>query len=254
MARPAPDGAERRLEEIDADGLLQIEIPVGRRGYDTKTVDGLLERAAMTIARLEALDEPAMEERRRTAAELLHRTLLLGQASADHHLSEAESSAASLVADAQARASRMVAEAEHAAETLMDARSAQARAAIAGLLERRQLLEDELDGLERYAWEVRGRLREVFTRESTALERALSDATRDRPLLREIDLTDPMLDRSSGDEDTPSSMEDTLAWPSRDQAEPVAAVITTNPEAQRLGVPVGLDEWAGQVPAVGDEL
>ena len=229
MSGPARDGGERRLQEIDADGLLHVEIPVSRRGYDPKTVDELLERAAMTIQRLQALDEPALEERRRTAADLLHRTLLLAQASADHHLSEAESSAAWLVADAQARASRTVAEAEHAAETLIEVRSAQARAAISGLLERRQLLEDELDGLERYAWEVRGRLREVFTRESTSLERALSATTRDRPLLREIDLTDPVLDRSSANEAEPASMEDTLAWARHDRAESATAVLLTDP-------------------------
>ena len=228
MAGRTSDGAERRLEEIDADGLLHAEIPVGKRGYNTDTVDELLERAAMTIDRLQALDDPAIEERRRAAADLLHRTLLLAQASADHHLSEAESSAASLVADAQARASRMVAEAERAAETLMEARSAQARAAIGGLLERRQLLEDELDRLERYAWEVRGRLREVFTRESTALERVLSDTTRDRPLLREIDLADPMLDWSSAAGARPTPTEDALAWASLDHPKPVAAVLASD--------------------------
>ncbi|HEV2310839.1 MAG TPA: DivIVA domain-containing protein, partial [Acidimicrobiia bacterium] len=121
MSCPAPDGGDRRREEIDADGLLHAEIAVVKRGYDPDAVDELLERAAMTIDRLHALDAPAMEERRRTQADLLHRTLLLAQGSADRHLADAESSAASLVADAQARASRLVAEAEHAAETLMEA-------------------------------------------------------------------------------------------------------------------------------------
>jgi DivIVA domain-containing protein len=229
---PTPDGGQGRLPEIDADGLVRAEIPVAKRGYDPDAVDELLERAAATIDRLQALDEPAMEHRRRTQADLLHRTLLMAQASADHHLAEAESTAASLVADAQARASRLVAEAEHAAEVLMEARAAQARAAIAGLLERRGLLEHDVDGLEHYAAAVRARLREVFTREAVALERLLSDATSDRPRLYEIDLTDPMLDRSSEKALTPASADDPVAWAPHDQRRPVTAVLVPDPEAR----------------------
>ena len=232
MPVPTPDGGEGRIPEIDADGLVQAEIPVAKRGYDPETVDALLERAAATIDRLQALDEPAMEHRRRTQADLLHRTLLLAQASADHHLAEAESTAASLVADAQARASRLVAEAEHAAETLMEARSAQARSSIAGLLERRALLEHEVEGLEHFAAEVRARLREVFTREAAALERLLRDATSDRPPRREIDLTEPMLDRSSEAALTSASADNPVAWAPHDQRRPVTAVLVPDPEAR----------------------
>jgi cell division septum initiation protein DivIVA len=229
---PTTDGGEGRLPEIDADGLMHAEIPAAKRGYDPDAVDELLERAAATIDRLQALDEPAMEHRRRTQADLLHRTLLMAQASADHHLTEAESTAASLVADAQARASRLVAEAEHAAEVLMEARSAQARAAIGGLLERRGRLERDVEALEHYAAAVRSRLREVFTREAVALERLLSDATSDRPQLREIDLTDPMLDRSIEPALTPASADDPVAWVPDDQRRPVPAVLVAEAEAR----------------------
>lgn len=232
MPGTTPDGGDGRLAEIDADGLLHAEIPAAKRGYDPDAVDELLERAAATITRLEAFDEPAMEQRRRTQADLLHRTLLLAQASADHHLAEAESTAASLVADAQGRASRLVAEAEHAAEALMEARAAQARSGIAGLLERRALLEHEVDGLEHYTAEVRARLREVFTREAATLERVLSDATHDRPQLREVDLTDPLLDRSNGRRRSPAAADDPATSAPRDPARPVTAVLVTDPEVR----------------------
>jgi DivIVA domain-containing protein len=223
-----PDSGDD-ISEIDADGLLHAEIPVGKRGYDPDAVDELLERAAATIDRLQALDEPAMEQRRRFQADLLHRTLLLAQASADHHLADAESTAASVVADAQARASRLVAEAEHAAEQLVEARAAQARAAITGLVERRALLEREVDGLERFAAEVRGRLRDVLVTEAAALEQVLTDATRDRPVLREIDLTDPMVDVVAVPADEPTDAA-ALAWSDRDH--PVTAVLVPDVETR----------------------
>ena len=229
MRGTTPDRGDDHRSEIDADGLLHAEIPVGKRGYDPDAVDELLERAAATIDRLQALDEPALEQRRRFQADLLHRTLLLAQASADHHLADAESTAASVVADAQARASRLVAEAEHAAEQLVEARAAQARAAITGLLERRALLEREVDGLERFAADVRARLRDVFLTEATALEQVLTDATRDRPLLREIDLTDPMTDVVAVPDDEPADAT-ALAWSDRDH--PVTAVLVPDVETR----------------------
>jgi cell division septum initiation protein DivIVA len=231
MSGPTP-GGEARLEEIDADGLVHAEIPAAKRGYDPDAVDVLLERAAATIDRLQSLDEPAMEQRRRTQADLLHRTLLLAQASADHHLAQAESSAASVIADAQARASRLVAEAEHAAEQLVEARAAQARTAIAGLLERRGLLAHEVDALEHFTAEVRARLRDTFTQEAATLERALSEATRDRPLLRELDLTDPMLDQVREPEFTPAPSTEGVAWTPRDQARTVTAVLLPDDEVR----------------------
>ena len=228
MASPASGGDARRFPEIDAHELLQVEIPVGRRGYDPDAVDELLERAAATIERLHALDEPAMENRRRTQADLLHRTLLLAQTSADAHLAEAESSAASVVADAQARARRLISEAEHAAEQVVDARAAQARTAIAGLLQRRALLEREIDGLEQFTVDARARLRTVFTTEATTLERVLSDATRGRPALTEVDLTDSLLDPAGA----PAHGADAAARTDRDEDGPVTAVLVTDPEAR----------------------
>ena len=130
MRRNTVGTDHERRGEIDADALLSTEIPIVRHGYAPDTVDELLERAAATIDRLQALDEPELERRRQSQADLLHRTLMLAQASADHHLAEAESTAASVIADAQARASRVVAEAEEAAEELVEAQAARTRSRV----------------------------------------------------------------------------------------------------------------------------
>jgi len=132
------------------------------------------------------------------------------------------------VADAQARARRLISEAEHAAEQVVDARAAQARTAIAGLLQRRALLEREIDGLEQFAVDARARLRTVFTTEATTLERVLSDATRGRPALTEVDLTDSLLDPAGA----PAHGADAAARTDRDEDGPVTAVLVTDPEAR----------------------
>jgi vacuolar-type H+-ATPase subunit H len=176
--------------EVVPDELLRPAIPTVREGYAPDLVDSLLQRAAATIARLRELDEPALEQHRQEQAELLHRTLLLAQASADRQIAEARATAASLVVDAQARAGRVMAEAEQAASHLVEGGRAQARRALA----QRQELERDIDTLERFADEFRARLRTLFATEAARLDRVLSDAVGDRPARREIDLTETSAD------------------------------------------------------------
>jgi vacuolar-type H+-ATPase subunit H len=203
---------EGRREEIDADALLNTEIPIVRRGYALDTVDALLDRAAATIDRLRALDEPELERRRRSQAELLHRTLMLAQASADQRVAEAESTAGSAIADAQARASRLVSEAEVAARELVDAEATRARSALNEVLARRERVRRDVDELERFASEVRARLRDVFMSEAAALERLLDGMTADRPAPCEIDLSDTMLVDELTEYPAPPTGDPTRAW------------------------------------------
>jgi hypothetical protein len=158
-------------------------------------VDGLLDRAATTIERLRGSHDPELELRRHEQAELLHRTLLLAQASADQRVSEAESLATSVVAEARSRAGRLIADAEQAASHLLAAEQTRAELTVGEAMARRQLLLGEVEQLEQYAQELRSRLRSVLDSQRVALDRALASATENRPHLREIDLTDPAPDR-----------------------------------------------------------
>ena len=234
MRRTTVGTESERRGEIDGDALVSAEIPIVKRGYAPGTVDDLLERAAATIDRLQALDEPELERRRRSQADLLHRTLMLAQAGADHQLAEAESTAASVIADAQARASRLVAEAEEAAKELVEAQAARTRSELNELLQRRARVHHDLDALERYATQVRARLREVFTSQAQALEHVLDDVIKDRPALCEIDLTDPMLDtRLAEDGASPAGETQALAWTHRGADDrPVMALLVGEAETR----------------------
>jgi cell division septum initiation protein DivIVA len=190
-----PFDAAAEPDDVASEDLLAAAIPIVWRGYAPEIVDGLLDRAATTIERLRALDDPDLELGRREQADLLHRTLLLAQTSADRQVAEAESLAASVLAEARARAGRLVAEAEQAASHLVEAERTRAQLTVGEALARRQVLQGDIDTLEQYAHDLRARLRSVFDAQAAALDRVLAAATENRPLLREIDLTEPTLAR-----------------------------------------------------------
>ncbi len=204
MPRITPVDVTAEGDEVAPDELLAAAIPIVRKGYEPDVVDGLLDRAATTIARLQRQDapepEPELELRRREEADLLHRTLLLAEASADQRVAEAESLASSVVAEARARAGRVIAEAEQAASHLVAAGQTRAELSVGEAVARRQVLLADIEQLERYAAELQARLRSVFDTQAAALDRVLAAASEDRPPLREIDLTDPILARAPYDE------------------------------------------------------
>jgi hypothetical protein len=198
--------------EVGAEDLLGAAIPVVRRGYAAEVVDELLERAAATIRRLSALDEPDLEQARRDQADLLHRTLLLAQTSADRRLADAESTAAALLAEAEGRATRLVADAERVASNLLEAERTRAELTLGEAMSQRALLRQEIEALERFASQLRDQLREVFDENVTGLDRLLATARGDRPAPREIDLTDPGFARSLA-----GPVDDGVDWAARRQ-------------------------------------
>jgi cell division septum initiation protein DivIVA len=205
VPRITPVDAVAEPDDVASEELLAAAIPIVRRGYAPDVVDGLLDRAATTIERLRALEDPELELRRREQADLLHRTLLLAQASADQRVAEAESLAASVLGEARARAGRLVAEAEQAASHLVEAEQTRAQLTVGEALARRQVLQADIDALEQYARDLRARLRSVFDAQAASLDRMLAAATEHRPHLREIDLTDPTLAR-------PHDVDSLSAW------------------------------------------
>jgi len=226
VPRSTPVDAANEPDHVASEELLAAAIPIVRRGYAPEVVDGLLDRAATTIERLRALDDPELELRRRQQADLLHRTLLLAQTSADQRIAEAESLAASVLAEARARAGRLMAEAEQAASNLVEAEQTRAQLTVGEALARRQVLQADIDALEQYALDLQARLRSVFDAQAAALDRMLAAATENRPHLREIDLTDPTLARphdaeglSWRDERPAAGLLDVM-----DDAEPMALV------------------------------
>jgi hypothetical protein len=197
---PVVDG-RRTLEpgEVSAEELLTGTFPIAKRGYACDAIDSLLERAAMTIARLRSLapppaapappprPAPAPGERE----DLIQRTLMLAQASADETLAAARSRAAALLEDAELRAKRLIADAERIAAHEVETERARARFTLGEAVAIRDVLQADIAALERFADEFRGRLRHVFESEAAVLDQLLGEAPDGRPRPREIDLTDP---------------------------------------------------------------
>jgi hypothetical protein len=180
------------LDEVSADELLTTVIPITRKGYAPDAIDALLERAAATIERLGALDDPALERERRERADLLQRTLMLAQARADETVTEAQAIAGEIRGDAEANAQLLVADAEQLAAHLVETERIRAHAILEDALACRSVVQSDVAALEEFASQARARLRDALETELVGLDGLLA-AVASRPSLHEIDLTDPTL-------------------------------------------------------------
>jgi DivIVA domain-containing protein len=130
------------------------------KGYDEVEVDTFLDEIEVELSRLveeneslrqrleAALNAPAPQPVASEAEEMLRRTLLLAQRTADE-----------TVAQAQAEAERTTSEARQTATTLVEAARTQAAAATSDLERRRQALEQHIEGLRAFEREYRTRLK-----------------------------------------------------------------------------------------------
>jgi cell division septum initiation protein DivIVA len=192
VREPAATDDRAQLEEVTADELLTLVIPITRKGYAPDAIDAVLERAAATIERLGALDDPALEWERRQRADLLQRTLVLAQARADETVTEAQAIAGEIRADAEADAQLLVADAEQLAKHLVETERIRAHAILEDALACRAVLQGDIAALEEFASQARARLRDALETELIGLDGVLA-AVASRPSLHEIDLTDPTL-------------------------------------------------------------
>lgn len=186
---PEPDG-QSGSTEIGPNELVETTIPVAWRGYDPNFVNQLLERAAATIQRLQQLDTPTLERERREAADLMQRTLMLARHTADEATAQAQATAEALIKEAQTTATRIVSDAEHIASHLIESEQARAQATIGEALGVRDVIQKDIDVLERFTARLRGRLRSLLHEETEALDSVLSDVTQGRPDVHEIDITE----------------------------------------------------------------
>jgi DivIVA domain-containing protein len=128
------------------------------RGYDEEEVDTFLDEVEVELSRLIADNEnlrervasapPPGQPVASEAEEMLRRTLLLAQRTADE-----------TVAAAQAEAERLVSEARATATQTIQAAESQAAASIGDLERRRQTLEQQIEGLRAFEREYRTRLK-----------------------------------------------------------------------------------------------
>ncbi len=162
--------------------LRDIEIREAFRGYNRDEVNDLLERAAATIEalsdRARALGERLTTQqqsggdtgRGRDTEDMLHRTLLLAQRAADEAIAEAQSKARELVDDAEARSRRMIAEATIEARRTSETEHRRLEQEVKDLQTRRDLLRNDVDGLEHYESDYRSRLVRAIEKDLQAIK------------------------------------------------------------------------------------
>ncbi len=183
--------------DVTPQELRSSEIKEERRGYHRDQTDDLLERAAATIEsltdRLNRLTERMGEAESRAGQgreteELLQRTLLLAQRTADEAVAEAKARADQLVREAEERSATMVRDAETEARRLAEGERRRIEAEVAELAAKRHALGTDVDALERFEADYRERMRSAIAAdlESLTVREPITPPT--RPALHEIDL------------------------------------------------------------------
>jgi DivIVA domain-containing protein len=189
--------------------LRDMDIREGFRGYNRDDVDELLERAAATIEQLEeqlrrhqdrlgALESDA--GRGRENEEMLQRTLLLAQKTADEAIAEAQTRAKQMVEEAETRAYALVSEAEATARRMAMAEQRRLEAEVLGLGARREALVADIDNLERFEADYRVRLRRAIEADLESLDARPTVSAGSRPAVHEIEL--PSGEQQRGGEGT----------------------------------------------------
>ena len=207
--------------------LRDIEIGSEFRGYNRDEVDELLERAATTIEgltdrvlqltdRINALssgapavnaapEAPAAAESAAASAppppaptapvsdggDLIQRTLLLAQKTADDTVAEAEEHARKVRADADAHAAAVVGDAEARARSIQDEHKAKLEHEVIELSGRRDALLADIDTLSSYDENFRAKIRAAIEADLNAISERPAADPGPRPGIHQIEVPTP---------------------------------------------------------------
>jgi len=202
IASPAGDHAvSMALMDVTPRELREIDFRTEWKGYHRDDVDDLLERAAATIEaqnervrqvteRADALQletaqaEPASRE----TEDMLRRTLVLAQRTADEAVAEAQAEARRITDEADTHARRVVSEAEANARRVAEGERQRLEAEVLDLGARREALLADVEQLERFANDYRARLRSAIERDLDTLATRPPVVDSPRPRLHEVDI------------------------------------------------------------------
>ena len=186
---PSMDVTPRELRDID------IRERFG--GYHKDDVDDLLERAAARIEGLEGQLRVAQSQAEAGAADagktretedMLHRTLLLAQRAADEAVAEAQTKARQSLDDAETKSRSMVSEAETNARRQAESERRRLEGEVLELGAKREALVADVDALERFETDYRGRLRRAVETDLEMLSAKGSVAPSPRPTIHDVEM------------------------------------------------------------------
>jgi len=187
------------MVDVSPRELRDTDIREGFRGYHRDDVDELLERAASTIEGLTERVRQATERlssaegssgRNRETEEMLQRTLILAQKTADEAIAEAQERSRALLEESESRARSLVNDAEATARRIADSERQRLENELVDLASRRDALTTDVDALEKYESEYRTRLRNAIETELNSLGK-FSGQHGERPALHEVEVPRP---------------------------------------------------------------
>jgi cell division septum initiation protein DivIVA len=179
--------------------LRDTDIREGFRGYHRDDVDELLERAASTIEglneRMRQLTERLSSAegsagKSRETEEMLQRTLVLAQKTADEAIAEAKERSRTMLEESETKSRELVSEAEGTARRIAENERQRLETEILDLSSRREALNADVEALERYEREYRSRLRKAIESELDSLGK-FSTTHGERPKLSEVEVPRP---------------------------------------------------------------
>jgi len=199
------------MADVSPRELREGNIREAFRGYHHDDVDELLERAAATIdelnqrvtemgSRMDVVEGAA--SRSKETEDILQRTLLLAQRTADEVVAEARENAQRIIEEGEQQARARVAAAEEEARNVVgeSGRNALARhedemalleGRIAELTTARDALSADVDALESYASEYRDRIRNALESQLSSLDDPTAHAPGSRPELADVVVSPP---------------------------------------------------------------
>ncbi|MCL4292160.1 MAG: DivIVA domain-containing protein [Acidimicrobiia bacterium] len=193
--------------------LRDTDIREAWRGYSREEVDELLERAAATIERQAGQVRSLTEKlgglesetaRNRETEDMLHRTLLLAQRTADEAVTEAQAKARKTLEDAETKAHMLVSDAEATARRTADAERRGLETAVRDLGARRDALLADIANLESFEAGYRDRLREVIEADLSTLQSRGPAHASPPPALHEVEIPAPTGPEAAAAEPAPA--------------------------------------------------
>jgi DivIVA domain-containing protein len=233
--------------------LRDTDIREGFRGYHRDDVDELLERAAATIEGLSERVRQLTERlsnaegtagRTRETEDMLQRTLILAQKTADEAIAEAQERSRALLEESETKARTLVTDAEASARRIADSERQRLEAEIQELASRRDVLSTDVDALEKFESEYRSRLRKAIEAELDSLGKFTSEGG-ERPSLQDVEVPRPR---------------DAVANSEKPPSQPTVELGAVEPFESAKDAPAGgrspdsETEWAGPDPTASEPV
>jgi cell division initiation protein len=175
------------MSDVTPHELRTVELREAWRGYRQDDVDEMLDRVAVTLEglyeQIQALtDRVEKAESEVTSGadleQMLRRTLMLAQQTADEAVSDAQKNAEHALSDAHATAAKLVADAQAEADALRDRERGRIEIEVNDLVDLRDQIARHVEELDRYERDYRAKLRQQLEADLQSLtERALIDRT-----------------------------------------------------------------------------